>query len=236
MPASRRARPTGRDPVTLKASAQFIWETGSKVCVEYSFGTGAHARAGLVMGVKTIGICHNAAHCRVAKQITLTWLVDLMQSESCPPHIKPADIAKKLEELKHPRLKLHESARGTEQALKKPTDLQKACEEKRSAVADAFEAAMGDPSAKKPRLAQPRLAPPAAAGAAGTPAGTEAAAGTPAAPAAGAPAAPAAGAPAAPAAGTGAPAIAKAAAADPAGPKESVADMMKLFAKSVGNN
>lgn len=81
--------------------AQLLWESGAKVLVDFTPGAGMMCRAALLMKIKIICVCLNAAHQKVFKNLMLEWLTKQIVAGNA---IAPVEKEKLLAEAKPARL------------------------------------------------------------------------------------------------------------------------------------
>lgn len=135
--------------------AEFCWDAlqnGAKVVIDYSPGPGSMAKVALTMGMKTIAVFHNQSHADAVILILVRWLKSLLVADTCPAHLKPADLLAKLENGKHENLKKHQE-RGKESAVAVDT-CRGELDKKRDAMGVNVDSLLGTP-AKRAKAAPP---------------------------------------------------------------------------------
>ena len=97
--------------------AQFLWEFSARVLVDFTPGAGQMMKAALMLSVKVFGICHNAAHVQVLRNILRSYIMSDIKGNQ-PSKFAPADKDELLKAAKPARLTLYETQkkRGAEDA------------------------------------------------------------------------------------------------------------------------
>ena len=130
--------------------AQFLWEFSARVLVDFTPGAGQMMKAALMLSVKVFGICHNAAHVQVLRNILRSYIMSDIKGNQ-PSKFAPADKDELLKAAKPARLTWYETQkkRGAEDA-ETPAS-------KRAALASSAEsmlAALDGSSPAKPKAGE----------------------------------------------------------------------------------
>ena len=141
---------------SCEVCAQFLWENSTRVLVDFTPGAGGMVKAALMMYIKIIVVCHNAAQVRVLRDILRAFVLeDVKQSSS---RFAPVDKKERLEACKPDRLKKHETQKkrgNDDMQLESPAA-------KRTALGECVESMLADldsPSAQKsPAVAKAKAA------------------------------------------------------------------------------
>lgn len=148
---------------SCEVCAQFLWENSTRVLVDFTPGAGGMVKAALMMAIKIILVCHNAAQVRVLRDILRAFVLEDMKQSSS--RFAPVDKKERLEACKPDRLKKHETQKkrgNDDMQLESPAA-------KRTALGECVENMLADldsPSAQKsPAVAKAKAAAAAAAAA-----------------------------------------------------------------------
>ena len=148
---------------SCEVCAQLLWENSTRVLADFTPGAGGIVKAALMMYIKIIVVCHNAAQVRVLRDILRAFVLEDMQQSSS--RFAPVDKKERLEACKPDRLKKHETQKkrgNDDMQLESPAA-------KRTALGECVESMLADldsPSAQKsPAVAKAKAAAAAAAAA-----------------------------------------------------------------------
>lgn len=150
----------GLAPTNVQVCAQFLWETSARVLIDFTPGAGMMAKTALMMGIKTVAVCHNAAHVKTLQGILKNYIRANMGSNA---HLAVPDKADRLNAAKPARLGVWETQT---QGQKRPADDKNCPSAKRAAMATTWESMLSamtgeTPSAKaSPTKPPPPMLPP----------------------------------------------------------------------------